>query len=362
MKKSKKLFALALAILMSVSLFAGCGGSGTSEPSQAPSQAPSGGLDLQNYTADKPLVLKFAHYGTSDTHPSNIISNKMKEKVEAASGGAIVIDIYDNGQLGYDTATFEGVMNGTIDFSINNPFMMAYYKGFEPLQLIELHYMFESVDHCREFMHSEPYDDFCSYGADSNIKMLGIQYLGFRSIGTGSKPMYNVEDLKNVRLRMSTSDVFSALFEKYGAVPVVMAPDEFIPALQNGVVDGTDLPAAIQLSANYTQYYKFYSETNHWAQWNFLCTDLTKWDNYSDDIRNIISTAANEAIDESFELNEQLNEEALADMEKLGIEVTYYEDLDMSGFVAAAEEYTEEYLAKNPDYKATYDAIKALVK
>ena len=185
---------------------------------------------------------------TSETHPSNILADGLKERVEAATNGAIIIECYDNGQLGFDTATFEGVMNGTIDFSTNNPFMMADYAGFENLRLLDLFYMFETENQCRNLYGSDVYKELCSYGADSNVKILGMQFLGFRSIGTGAKPVHSVEDIQGVRLRISTSPVFYDMLTALGAVPVSMAPDEFIPALQNGIVDGTDLPSAIQLS------------------------------------------------------------------------------------------------------------------
>ena len=93
-------------------------------------------------------------------------------------------------------------------------------------------YMFDDVDQVYAYLESDVYDEVNKLCEDLNVAILGQQFLGFRSTGTRDVGIYSLEDIQGQRLRMSTSDVFVELYELYGAVPISMAPEEFVPALQ----------------------------------------------------------------------------------------------------------------------------------
>lgn len=368
----KKILAVILSIALLCTLFAGCGGKTNDAPSNnapsnnssstpsTPSGGASDGLDFGEYTPENPLVLKFGHYGTGDLHPSNILAASLKEKLETRSNGAIKLEVYGDGILGFDVALFESVMSGTVDFAPNNPFMMADYQP--TLRVLDLHYMFDSVDQVWAYMDSDVYDTINASCEDLNVAILGQQFLGFRSTGSRGVAIKSLEDIAGQRLRMSTSEVFVELFERYGAVPISMAPDEFVPALQQGIVDGTDLPASIQWQSNYHQYYEYMVCTYHWAQFNMLNTNLEKLNGYPEDVRNLIITAAEEACQETSKVCYDNDIEGLKNLEADGVTVIYNDEIDMSGFRKIADEYAVEWVAAHPECKDIYDAIIALRK
>lgn len=364
---SKKWIALILAASMLMVLLTGCGGtSSTSASSGAPDQGgssdtagtPAAGdaaeLDFGPYTPENPLVLKFGHYGTGDLHPSNILANEMKAKLEERSGGAIQMEIFGDGILGFDVALFESIMNGTLDFASNNPFMMAAYA--QPLQVLDIHFLFDDLDHVRAYMGSQVYQEVNALTESLNVLTLDQQYLGFRVTSTRDQEIHSVADMKGLRLRMSTSDLFVKYFTAYGAVPISMAPDEFVPALQQGVVDGTDLPTSIQWQSNYHQYQKVFSLTNHLVQWNLLNTPLDKFNAYPESVQELISTVAHEACMNSVDIMEKANEDAIPLLEKDGVKVV--SDVDIDSLRAAAQPVTDEWLANND--RTLYDEIRAL--
>jgi TRAP-type C4-dicarboxylate transport system substrate-binding protein len=369
MKKTcKKWLALALSACMMGIFLTACGGgssaptspaaSGPEPATSAPAATPSGDtakLDFGPYTPEKPLVLKFGHYGTGDIHPSNIIANEMKTKLAERSGGAVQMEIFGDGILGFDVALCESVMNGTLDFASNNPFMMAAYA--QPLQVLDIHFLFDDIDHVRNYYSSEVYGKVNGLTESLNVLTLGQQWLGFRVTSTRDKEVHTVGDLNGLRLRMSTSDLFVKYFTAYGAVPISMAPDEFVPALQQGVVDGTDLTTSIQWQSNYHQYQKVFSLTNHWAQWNLLNTPLDKFNSYPEDVQELIRSVSQEACLNSVDIMEKANADAIPLLEKDGVKIV--SDVDIDGFRAAAQPVTDEWLANND--RTIYDAIRALV-
>lgn len=372
MKTIRKFLAIIIVICMAAALFAGCGnntsnsgsaagtGSGTTQSGNtatSPSAKPDSGasnLDLGPYTPENPLVLKFGHYGTGDIHPSNILANLMKEKLETRSNGAIKVEIFGDGILGFDVALFESVMSGTVDFAPNNPFMMAAYQP--ALEVLDIHYLFDDLDHVKKYIGSDVYNKINKLCEDLNVIILGQQWLGFRVTSTRTTPIRKAEDIKGLRLRMSTSDLFVKYFSAYGAVPISMAPDEFVPALQQGVVDGTDLPTAIQWQSNYHQYQKVFSSTNHLAQWNMLNMNKDKFNSYTPDLQELLKTAAHESCVESFDIMNKANEDAVALLQKDG--VTIVDDVDVNAFKEIAKKVTDAWLATHD--RTLYDEIRAL--
>ena len=335
-------------------------GSAPQDTGTAENTGTAEGLDFGEYTPENPLVLKFGHYGTGDLHPSNILAASLKEKLESRSGGAIQLEVYGDGILGYDVALFEAIMSGSVDFAPNNPFMMADYSP--NLRVLDLHYLFDDVDQVYAYLESDVYDEVNKLCEDLNVAILGQQFLGFRSTGTRDVGIYSLEDIQGQRLRMSTSDVFVELYELYGAVPISMAPEEFVPALQQGIVDGTDLPASIQWQSNYHQYYEYMACTYHLAQFNMLNTNLEKLNSYPEEVRDLIVTAAEEACLETSVVCYENDVEALNNLEADGVTVIYYDEIDSSGFKEISDAYTVDWLAAHPECQGIYDGIRALAE
>src|SRR5690625_3563160 len=63
------------------------------------------------------VSLQMSHIG-NDNHQFSLASFKFKEIIEEKSDGSIIIDIYNDGQLGTEGDNVEGIQHGTIDMTI----------------------------------------------------------------------------------------------------------------------------------------------------------------------------------------------------------------------------------------------------
>lgn len=105
----KKFLAAILAVLMTASLLAGCGGGTTSADSSGSGDSSSGGtytfsIGMNSVEGDVPYYL----------------ADYFKQAIEEKSNGAITVDLYPGGQMGGDSELIENVMAGALDFYSGN--------------------------------------------------------------------------------------------------------------------------------------------------------------------------------------------------------------------------------------------------
>ena len=66
--------------------------------------------------------------------------------------------------------------------------------------------------------------------------------VGFRQITSGSKAIAVPTDLKGFKIRVPPAPILATLFTALGAAPVNLSFGELYPALQTGLVEGSDNP------------------------------------------------------------------------------------------------------------------------
>lgn len=138
----KKFLAAILAVLMTASLLAGCGGGTTSADSSGSGDSSSGGtytfsIGMNSVEGDVPYYL----------------ADYFKQAIEEKSNGAITVDLYPGGQMGGDSELIENVMAGALDFYSGNvsnttPYVTA-------AAVMDSYWDFDDLEHFRRFLDSE---------------------------------------------------------------------------------------------------------------------------------------------------------------------------------------------------------------
>ena len=81
--------------------------------------------------------------------------------------------------------------------------------------------------------------------------------------GTTKRPIVEPKDLRGLKLRVQPAKVFADTINGLGGVAVPMAWGEVIPAAQQGVIDGADLPIVNILALKAYEVSKYCSMTYH---------------------------------------------------------------------------------------------------
>jgi len=198
--------------------------------------------------AQKKFVMKVAYpMGITPDHPHYFIGHYLKDRIENLTEGKIEVQLFPQSQLGGDRETTEGVMNGTIEMSWPASGPMALIVP--ELGVLDLPYIFKDVRHAFRVLDSDFGDELARKCLAKGMRIGGWSLGGVRQIMTTKKPIYNLEDMKGLKIRVMESPTYIEMMKAWGAIPTPIAWTEVYMALSQGVVDGqeTGVNAALDM-------------------------------------------------------------------------------------------------------------------
>ncbi len=180
----------------------------------------------------------------AETSIWHVGAREFKRIVEEKTDGRYKISIFGNEQLsGGDLVKgVEMIFTGVTDLDIHSPINMT---GFEPkLTILTMPWLFpkglESVDEL--FFNGPGAEAVTALIEKKNVKVLGFGENGFRQLTNNVRPVKNVADMKQLKIRTPPIAMYLDLFKLFGADPTVMSFSEVFTALQQGTIDGQENP------------------------------------------------------------------------------------------------------------------------
>jgi len=286
-----------------------------------------------SFAYDQP---KSSGYGAGAT----MFNNKLKE----LSHGTLSINEYPGAQLGSEAQTMQKVQTGDIDFvflSTANASTAQPESG-----VFSIHFIFRDENHAIKVL------------GDPNViaamrdlyaaKIKGAHMLGLGSQGLrhmyGKKPVQKVADLKGVKMRVQATVTEDETFPAYGAQVVHMAFGEVYTALQTGVADMAENGINNYLINKHYEPAPVLSLTEHEANNAALFISDKAWSSLTDEQKEWVQAAADEVSKNEPKIAFDLEHQALAKLEKIGVKVV--KDVDKSGFMQISKPIQDK-LAKD---------------
>ena len=246
--------------------------------------------------AEKPLTLRLGH----PMAPGNNVTvgyEKFKELVEQKSNKKIRIQIFGNCQLGSDRVTTEAAQAGTLDMSSSStPNLASFSKSY---MAIDLPYVTSPAN--QEKLYKALDDGALGKALDKVATDIGLKTImfseyGYRNFVTAKKPIKDVKDLMNLKIRTTDSPVEVAVATELGMNPAPVAWGETYTALQQGTVDAEGNTFSLLNDAKHTEVLKHAMNSEHNYSMHILLMNKKKWDSLTPDQQKIISESAHEAL------------------------------------------------------------------
>ena len=251
-----------------------------------------------------------------------------KEKVEELSGGSITVDLQASGVLGSENDVLDTMLGGggTIDMSRISAFALTSY-GAEKSVLLSVPYTFVNREHFWKFADSELAPEFLMEPHDNGLGVRGLFYgeEGFRHFFT-VKPVNALEDLKGMKLRVSSDPVMVGTVESFGANATVVAFTELYSALQTGVVDGAEQPIANYKSNAFPEVAPNLILDGHQLGLIEIVITNDAWDKLTEAQQACVTAAADYAADFNANLSASKEAEVLDELKADGVNVVEVED------------------------------------
>jgi len=335
----KKLFTLALTLILIVAALAGCGSS---------QSTPQSGETAPSTEASEPEYTLKLHTNLSTTDATYQAYEFFKETVEAKTDGRVIIELYPGSALGNTSDCLEGLELRICDIVVDGISNLAAYDDIANLD--GLHFMYEDLDHYCAVMDSEAGQEYLkTLGEKTNKVLLGYLTTGAREL-TATKPIASVADLKGLKLRSPAVPIYADTWTWLGASPTPLAAGDIFTSLQQGVIDGQENPYTTCVGFSIHEVCKYISETNHNYTTLSFMMDKNFYESMPEDIQAALAEAATEAGKKGTEINREMADAKKQEMLDAGCEMVEIDITEwhaaMDGFVEAKYPYLLEWVER----------------
>lgn len=290
----------------------------------------------------------------ADTHPSGYPTVEAVDHfgtlISERTGGRLRLRNYTGGQLGEEKDTLEITVFGGLDINRVN---LAPLNPIEPLTLVpSLPFLFQTTEHMRRALDGAPGQTIL--GALEQHGLIGLAFYdsGERSFYNTRGPIRTPADMRGLKLRVQTSDLYVAMVDALGANPIPMSYGEVFQGLVQGVVDGAENNWPSYQDSRHFEIARFYSLTRHVMAPEVLVASGRTWAKLNVGDRDIIRAAATESVPFMRRLWEAREQTARQAMVEARIQIV--EDLDRSAFEAAMRPVWDRFV--------TSDTQRALIE
>lgn len=327
----KKVLSIILALMMVLALTA-CGGGGgeSSEGSSEPA------AEAQTYTLN---------ITTGETSAWQVAANTFADLVKERSEGRINIEVYPNEQLasGDMTKGVEMLFTDVADFDIHSVMNMGGYE--EKLAVMTMPWLF-----------ANGYDDVDKYllkgeGGEALKELIGAKgphvlafgENGFRQLTNNVRPVHEAADMKNMKVRIPSNNMYISLFKLMGADPTSMSFSEVFTALQQKTIDGQENPLDTILSGSIQEVQKYMTMWNYSYDAIALSCSGRLWNTFSPEDQQMLEEAAVEACEAQVKASREKDAENLQKIKDAGVEVNELTPEEIAAFQEVVAPIYEEY-------------------
>jgi TRAP-type transport system periplasmic protein len=149
---------------------------------------------------------------------------------------------------------------------------------------------------------------------------LAWMQLGARSVENAKRPLKTIDDFKNLKIRVQPTEVLTATFRALGSTPVVVDTKDNYMALQNGDMDGMEVPYSIVTGYRYSDYLKYVSDTNHLLELVVLIANKKAFMGLTPEQQKAVRDSARVAAVQQRKMADEGEKAALADLEAKGLQ------------------------------------------
>jgi TRAP-type transport system periplasmic protein len=292
--------------------------------------------------AQDKIVVKLG-WTSSDgpTDPYAVGARAFKEELEARSGGRIEVRLFPNRQIGDERPMLDGMRLGTVDAGVITNAVVA---QIEPVfQLNDLPFLYADEAQAQRTLDGPVGQKLSAKLEPKGIKVLGYMEGGFRNMINNVRPVERPGDVRGVKYRVMQNPVFIAMFSSLGGNAVPMAWGETFTAVQQGTIDGLEIPLAVIEQNKYFEVAKYLSLTNHTYSANLLLISKRLFDRLPGDLQKAVTDAGAAATARQRSVAAANAKEIVGKLQAAGMSVNRVADI--TPFRAAVKDVHEQFKA-----------------
>ena len=263
-----------------------------------------------------------------DSDPYYIFAKNFSEIVDKKTNGRIKIEVKGGGQLGQEGEMFTGMQIGTTDMAVMTN---AYVSGYIPAAgLFDLPFIFKNNEEAARILDGKLGTEVLNEYEKFGIKALDYGEGGFRHLVTLKNQVRKPEDFKGLKIRCMETESYIATYAALGTNAVPMAWSETITGLQQGTIDGLDIPISVIYANGFSDIAKDLNLTGHFYSPLIICMSKKIFDSFDENDKKILIESAKEAGQICRDFNKNSESKMLEEMKAQGMEII--DDVDIPAF------------------------------
>lgn len=263
-----------------------------------------------------------------DSDPYYIFAKNFSEIVDKKTNGRIKIEVKGGGQLGQEGEMFTGMQIGTTDMAVMTN---AYVSGYIPAAgLFDLPFIFKNNEEAARILDEKLGIEVLNEYEKFGIKALAYGEGGFRHLVTLKNQVKKPEDFKGLKIRCMETESYIATYAALGTNAVPMAWSETITGLQQGTIDGLDIPISVIYANGFSDIAKDLNLTGHFYSPLIICMSKKIFDSFDENDKKILIESAKEAGQICRDFNKNSESKMLEEMKAQGMEIV--DDVDIPAF------------------------------
>lgn len=283
---------------------------------------------------------------------------KFADECARLTDGQVKVQVIAGGTLGGERDMYEGAQMGTIDvITVVNTVLSQFIPE---MVILDQPFLFDTVEQAHAAADGKIGELVKAKAAEQGIHVIGWLESGFRD--TFSKnPIKTVDDFKGVKIRTMENKMQIAAFNATGAIATPMPATEQYTALQQGTIDACENAVGNMLKNRYYEVIKNVTNTRHQFTYIIVGVSDMAWNRIPDELKPKVEEAMKNAVAWQRQNLKEINDEATAELKKLG--VNFY-DVDREALKAKVLPEVEKLRADVPQewVDAVADAVKSAQK
>ncbi|MPW25646.1 hypothetical protein GC105_07570 [Alkalibaculum sp. M08DMB] len=353
----KRILAISLVCLLTLTLLVGCGTGGGNNSTETSGSEQTWELNL-GCIANNPT--------TSTGY--NSIGKAILEFTELAdeyTEGKVKITPHWSSVLGNNVQLYEQIMMGELDFHIGQP-MSSADKRFAAWNVP---FVFESLEEVKIGFNSETGVLFkltSNWMEENGVKLLAVNTSVFRGV-ISQDPVYVPADMKKMKIRTYEDSLVNKFWGEIGTASII-AGSEIYSALQTKTVDAMEFHATGTMSFKLYEVAKYFTDLNwQWTNGATLTLPIELWESFPEEVQKALQRAADEMVERQYSYEIADQEQVFADLEEEGMTIIKPTDEQRQEWIELSrgmDDWFKDYVGSEAydEYMAAVAENKAAMK
>ncbi|GAB3350987.1 TRAP transporter substrate-binding protein [Chromohalobacter beijerinckii] len=265
------------------------------------------------------------------SHPMFKIGERIKQRIESQTDGEYSVTLLGT-EVGGERDQLEGASYGEYDIALGGSMPMTLYA--EKFAAADLPFVYSSSDEAREVYRGESGKLLNEQlVANGNLRLVGLSARNPRNL-TSNFPVKTPDDIQGVRMRVPEIAPWIKIWKQIGALPSPIAWPEVYTSLQTGVIEMQENPVDLIQAGKLYEVQDYVNRTEHVYSFFHWLMNEDFYEGLSDENREIILGAIEEATAWGDDMVANGQEETYAELKEEGMEVV---EPDVAAFREAAK-------------------------